>query len=242
MVYKAQAKYPLKEFYSQIFRSYDLVNRLFTFGMDKRWRKNAARKCLSFNPGRVIDLCCGTGDAIITIAELSNRSIEIVGYDFNKEMLDIAKEKVSKRKLENIEFIQGDAASIPFEKNSFDCITIAFGFRNLTYKNPNMQKHLQEMARVLKESGRMIILESGIPSNTITRFFYRFYLRVFLVLIGGLISGNRKAYKYLAESSENFYSKNEIEQLLGQYGFTLILTEQYFIGSANLFVAQKRSA
>ena len=93
------SKYPLKEYYSQIFRSYDLVNRLFTFGMDKRWRRDAARHCLSYDPEMVIDLCCGTGDVAIKIAELSCGKVKIVGYDFNSDMLDFAKIKVSKKNL-----------------------------------------------------------------------------------------------------------------------------------------------
>ncbi len=236
-----QAKYPLKEYYSQIFRSYDLVNGLFTFGMDKRWRKDTAKYCLSYNPEVVIDLCCGTGDVAIKIAEFSDRTMKITGYDFNGDMLDYAKIKVSKKQLKDIEFIQGDAANIPFKDKTYDCMTIAFGFRNLCYDNPALEKHMREMNRVLKEGGKLIILESGVPSNPVIKLLYRLHLHVILIPLGGLLSGNWKAYKYLVRSAENFFSIDEIKQLLTRFGFEMVKVKQYFMGAANLIVAEKQA-
>jgi len=235
------SKYPLKEYYSQIFRSYDLVNRLFTFGMDKRWRKDAAKNCLSYDPEMVLDLCCGTGDVAIRMAEFSGGKVKITGYDFNSDMLDYAKMKVSKKHLNDIEFIQGDAANLPFKDKAFDCMTIAFGFRNLCFENPELVKHMREMDRVLKKGGKLIILESGIPSNPVVKLFYKLHLHIILIPLGGLLSGNWKAYKYLAKSAENFFSIDEIEQLLTKFGFEMVKVKRYFMGAANLIVAEKQA-
>ena len=236
-----QSKYPLKEYYSQIFRSYDLVNRLFTFSMDKRWRRDAAIQCLSYDPETVIDLCCGTGDVAIKIAEFSSGKVKIVGYDFNSDMLDIAKIKVSKRHLKSIEFTLGEAANIPFKDNTYDCMTIAFGFRNLCFENPDFEKHMQEMNRLLKKGGKLIILESGVPSNPVIKLFYKLHLHIILIPLGGLLSGNRMAYKYLVRSAENFFSIDELKQLLLRFGFEMIKVKQYFMGAANLIVAEKQA-
>lgn len=236
---KAQETYPLKEFYSKIFKRYDLVNALFTFGLDRKWRRDAAKICMSFHPEKVIDLCCGTGDLSVDISRLSGDDIEIKGCDFNEEMLTVARRKIQKKNLKNIEFICGDAANLPFENNEYDCITIAFGFRNLTYENPELNKHMEEINRVLKQDGKLIILESGIPSNFFFRLLYKFHLRFILIPIGVLLSGNRKAYKYLAKSAENFYSITEIDSMLTTYGFKMVQLKKYFIGAANLIVAKK---
>jgi demethylmenaquinone methyltransferase/2-methoxy-6-polyprenyl-1,4-benzoquinol methylase len=236
-----KTNYPLKEYYSHIYKSYDLVNRVFTLGLDNRWRKDAANKCLSYDPGKIIDLCCGTGDVVVQLAESAKRKISVTGYDFNSEMLEYAKAKVLKKNINGIDFIQGDAANMPFEKDSFDCMTIAFGFRNLCYNNSQSEKHLHEMNRVLNKAGKLVILESGVPSSTIIKLFYRLYLHLFLIPLGGILSGNWKAYKYLAKSAENFYTIDELEILLKKFGFKLLYVKRYFLGAANLIIAEKQS-
>ncbi len=232
-------KYPLNEYYSHIYRRYDLINRLFTFGLDRGWRKQAVNTCLSYHPEKVLDLCSGTGDIAIRISELAENDLRIVAYDSNEKMLSLANKKAQNKKLENIEFILGDAAKLPFEDKSFDCIAIAFGFRNLIYNNKIGKKHVKEMNRILRDKGKLIILESGIPKNIFIKVLYRVYLRIILIPLGGLISGNWQAYKYLAESSVNFYSLAEIRQLLKNYNFHLVCHRNYFLGAANLIVAEK---
>ncbi len=240
MNFEERKRYPLKDYYSKIHKKYDLINRLFTFGLDRKWRKAAASICLSSHPRKVMDLCCGTGDMAIEIALLCESNVEIKGYDFSEQMLSIAKKKVQKRKLKNIDFVQGDAAKIPFGNTSFDCITIAFGFRNLCYENPEYKNHFQEMNRVLKDKGKVIILESGIPSNSLVWSIYKVYLSFILIPLGGIISGNWKAYKYLAKSSGDFYDATKIDCLLREFNFKLIQERNYLLGAANLFIAEKQ--
>jgi demethylmenaquinone methyltransferase/2-methoxy-6-polyprenyl-1,4-benzoquinol methylase len=236
---KTPNPHPLQDYYQHIYRRYDLINRLFTFGMDQSWRREAVKKCLAIDPKNVLDLCCGTGDLALKICTLSDRKVDVTGYDFNEKMLEMADFKAHRQNLTNLRFIQGNAASMPFLENEFDCITIGFGFRNLVFENPGAENHLSEMYRVLKPGGRLIIIESSIPLNRLVRFFYRIYLKLILVPIGGLISGDWNAYQYLAHSSANFYSPTQVENLLKGKGFEIEFYKAYIFGSSNLLVARK---
>lgn len=231
--------HPLQYFYSKISGRYDLVNRLFTMGMDEKWRKVTALACQEENPEHILDLCCGTGDLAFQIQKSSSRKIEIIGYDFSNQMLDVAREKAKNRKYTQMRFVQGDAAILPFSDNQFDAISIGFGFRNLTYQNANSDKHLEEINRVLKPGGKFCILESAVPSNFLVRFFYNLYLRMLLIPLGGLISGNWKAYRYLALSSANYYNVSELETLMSKHGLTVQKVRTFFMGAANLIIASK---
>ncbi|HLO58501.1 MAG TPA: ubiquinone/menaquinone biosynthesis methyltransferase [Bacteroidales bacterium] len=226
-------EHPLQHYYSRIYRTYDLVNRLFTFGLDKKWRKITVNECLSVNPRNVLDLCCGTGDLAIEIQKKAGTNCTVTGFDLNPEMLSVASHKSEKDNL-NIEFIRGDAATMPFTDESFDCITIGFGFRNLTWQNPSAANHIAEISRVLKIGGKLLILESSQPSNGFIRFFYSVYLKSVLVPLGGILSGNWNAYRYLAGSSAGFYTFNELRSMLEPFGLDLHMKHRFLFGSANL--------
>lgn len=229
---------PLQTYYSRIYKSYDLVNRLFTLGLDKKWRRYTAKKCLENEPRRVVDLCCGTGDLAIAISKQSGGEVNITGYDLNAEMLEIAVKKAS-RLAHPLSFIRGDAASMPFESDSIDCITIGFGFRNLTWENPQRDDFIREMARILKPGGRLLILESARPRNRVIAGLYDLYLKAFLVPLGSLISGNREAYRYLAGSSSGFYPFDELQAMLHSHHLNLAKERNFLFGSVNLLIATK---
>jgi demethylmenaquinone methyltransferase / 2-methoxy-6-polyprenyl-1,4-benzoquinol methylase len=231
--------HPLQEYYSRIYKTYDLVNRLFTFGMDARWRRHTVEACLKNHPVSILDLCCGTGDLAISICRVSGKNVHITGFDLNPGMLTLARQKASRLKASPIEFIQGDARSMPFRDGEFDCITIGFGFRNLTFENPDRDLHFREISRIMKPGARLLILESSVPRNRLIAFFYRAYLRFFLVPLGGLLSGNWNAYRYLAGSSAGFYSFEELGEMLRNYQLTLKTERKYLFGSVNLLVATR---
>lgn len=232
--------HPLQQYYSRIYKRYDLVNRLFTFGLDRRWRRDVIRRCIQDSPVQVLDLCCGTGDLAIGIAAMAT-GVEITGYDLNPDMLNMAVEKAKQRGFAQIRFIQGDAGAMPFSNGEFDRITIGFGFRNLTWENPDAEKHLREMGRVLKPGGKLLILESAVPSNALIEKGYRLYLRFVLVPLGGLLSGDWNAYRYLAGSSSGFYSFDVLSEMLARHQLRLELTRKYLFGSANLLTATRIS-
>ena len=231
--------FPLHDFYKNIYSTYDLVNRVFTFGQDVNWRKKAVAECLKEDPGNVLDVCTGTGDLLITIAKKAPEDTGLYGYDFSPEMLKLAEKKAASTGI-HAEFTEGDVANMPYESDSFDAIGISFGIRNLIYQNSNADKHLAEILRVLKPGGRFVVLESSKPENPVWRFFNTIYLQFILPYLGGLLSGNLKAYKYLASSSKNYFSKTEMAGILNKSGFFVQKTRSLFLGSVMLVVAVKQ--
>lgn len=231
--------HPLQSYYSRIHKTYDLVNSLFTFGLDRKWRRHTVEACLETHPRRILDLCCGTGDLAIGISRASSSPVCITGLDLNPLMLDVARQKAMHSTLATVEFIQGDAGAMPFADGEFDCITIGFGFRNLTYENPKREQHLREISRIMGTGAQLLILESARPENRFVSFFYRLYLRLFLVPLGGLLSGDWDAYRYLAKSSAGFYSFAEMRKMLDAHQLTLHTRRKYILGSVNLLIAKK---
>jgi demethylmenaquinone methyltransferase/2-methoxy-6-polyprenyl-1,4-benzoquinol methylase len=239
--------YPLHSFYGNIHGSYDRVNRIFTFGRDRSWRKEAARELLKSRPGRILDLCTGTGDFLLELGRRAHESAErisITGFDFSAEMLVEARRKLEKAHgaMGGTEstFVEGDAREMPFEDGFFDSMGITFGLRNLVYENSSASLHLKEMHRVLKAGGELVVLESSKPANRLWRFFNDLYLRFILPYLGGLISGNMKAYRYLASSSKNYYTREEMGRILTHAGFRIKRSRSLFLGSVMLLVVEKR--
>ena len=167
--------------FSGIIGHYDLVNHVFTWGMDQRWREELVAQCLKLNPERVLDIGCGTGDLTISIARRARDNLHVTGYDFSQPMLEAAAKKARKAVPDKkISFVYGDAANAPFPDDFFDCIGISFAFRNLIYKNPLAERHLAEILRVLKPGGNCIIAESSQPKNKLIRRLHHFYLRTYV--------------------------------------------------------------
>ena len=236
---KENKDFPLKNYYKDIYRRYDLVNRIFTFGQDSAWRAKAVAECIDNSPGRILDICTGTGDLILEIARKTDSGVVLTGYDFSAEMLQKAKEKAEKVS-NSIDFIEGDVAKMPFDSGFYDSAGITFGLRNLVYENSNASKHLAEIHRVLRPGGRFVILESSKPGNRMWRFVNGIYLQFILPYLGGIISGNLKAYKYLAKSSRNYYTREEMKNILNAGGFSVIRSKSLFLGSVMLMVAEKQ--
>jgi demethylmenaquinone methyltransferase/2-methoxy-6-polyprenyl-1,4-benzoquinol methylase len=217
---------------------YDLINHLITWRMDRGWRTRAARTCLTSKPQRVLDLCCGTGDLALTIAQLAGYTPRIKGLDYSQPMLDIAVSKAAAAG-KAIQFTQGDASKLPYKDSEFDCVGISFAFRNLTYKNSLMEAHLAEIFRVLQPGGRFVIVESSQPASSLIRALDHFYMRAYVTNIGSLISGNRPAYRYLAESACRYFSPSEMKTFLIQHGFKTVDYQPLFFGAAGIYVAVK---
>ena len=236
---KTQPGRPLYHIFTRIPDRYDLINHVITMGMDSSWRRQAALACLHDRPARIIDICCGTGDLAITIARMAPHLPEIIGTDYSQPMLEIAETKASSFKTQNIRFINSDVAHLPFADNYFDCIGISFAFRNLTYKNPLTPTYMNEILRVLKPGGRFVIVESSQPESPFIRFLDHLYLRLWVFPTGYLISGNRGAYHYLAESARNFYSAGEMQGFLLKSGFKQAAAKMLFFGAAAIYSAVK---
>lgn len=168
--------------------TYDRLNRIMTLGLDRCWRRRSVRGL----QGNVLDVACGTGDMVV---ELQRQGCTVTGVDLSREMLDLARQKVS-----SAMFQLGDAEHLPFEDSSFDAVTCAFGVRNFVH----LEQGLSEMLRVLKPGGHMIILELATPDSKFIRPFYIFYTRRIIPWLGKCVAGNREAYTYLPNSIARF--------------------------------------
>ena len=158
---KARNK-PLHGIFTTVPPRYDLANHVMTWYMDKGWRLRAARECLSLKPDRVLDLCCGTGDLAVYLAQMASEKVSITGLDYSLPMLEIATRKAGYLSGgEKPSFVYGDAVAMPFPEGSFDCVGISFAFRNLTYKNPLTPRCLAEVLRVLRPGGRFVIIDKS---------------------------------------------------------------------------------
>jgi len=229
---------PLHGMFTAVPPRYDLVNRIISLGMDKRWRRLAAAACLEGKPRRILDLGCGTGDLTINLARMAIESVEITGLDYSLPMLERARQKTAGAGVEKkADFVHGQATQIPFPDGYFDCVGISFAFRNLTYKNPLCQPHLAEVKRVLKRGGRYVIVESSQPDNPLIRTLFHFYIRAVVGPAGTLVSGHKGAYRYLTESMTRFYPPRDIRDILLAAGFKTVSYRLLFFGAAGIHVA-----
>jgi len=231
---------PLHGMFTAVPPRYDLVNRIITLGLDKRWRRLAAQACLEDKPRRILDLGCGTGDLTINITRLAEKDVEITGLDYSQPMLEKARQKAQLAGVgQQVNFIHGEATQIPFPDAHFDCVGISFAFRNLTYKNPLGTPYLAEVNRVLRPGGRYVIVESSQPENNVIRAFFHLYLHAFVAPVGQILSGNKVAYSYLAESARRYFAPIEVREMLLAAGFRDVRYRPLFFGAAGLHVALK---
>ena len=212
---EADASRKVREMFTQIAPSYDLLNHLLSLQLDRLWRARTARKLgaiLSRPDAVVLDLCCGTGDLAFAMARRGEA--QIIGADFAHTMLVRANEKSATETDGKPKFLESDALRLPFADASFDLVTAAFGFRNLA----NYEAGLREMQRVLKPGGTIGILEFTEPPSGLFGDFYRWYFRRILPKVGGAVSGDAAAYKYLPSSVARFFRPDELCELMRGVG------------------------
>tara|TARA_Y100000588_G_C14175632_1_gene891214 strand:- start:547 stop:1260 length:714 start_codon:yes stop_codon:yes gene_type:complete len=212
---------------------YDFLNHLLSFGIDIYWRKKFI-KLLSLNKNsKVLDVATGTGDLSIEILSAYPGS-EIIGLDISPKMLAVAQRKIDKKKLNGYTLIEGDAENLPFEDSSFDCVTIAYGLRNLG----SPKKGLEEFNRVLKDGGKLAVLEFMEPQSNFLKRVFGFYFNFILPKVGALFS-NSKAYRYLPESVKNFMNNKELEKTLEEIGFIKVVSKNFSLGITSVFIFTK---
>jgi len=215
--------------FGSIARRYDLANHVLSCGCDFLWRKRAARIVAALNPKNVVDLAAGTGDLTLALEKAVPES-EIVAADFSEEMLAVAKMKGVRR------VVTADVLNLPFADGSFDCLTIAFGLRNIK----DWSAALREMARVLTANGHLLVMEFSLPRMSILRALYRFYLHQLVPILGSLLTGKKSAYDYLGDSIEQFPGGETMLRLIEANGFRDAAAEQLTGGIVTIYTATKK--
>jgi demethylmenaquinone methyltransferase / 2-methoxy-6-polyprenyl-1,4-benzoquinol methylase len=213
--------------FGAIARRYDLANHALSCGTDFYWRKCAADMVASWRPGKIVDLATGTGDLALAVQK-KLPDAEVTGVDFLPEMLELARRKGVRKT------ILADAMKLPFPDASFDCVTIAFGLRNME----NWKDALVEMSRVLRPDGRLLVLEFSLPTVSILRIIYRFYLHRCLPLLGSFLTRKKSAYDYLGDSIEVFPSGHAMIDLIEASGFKHVTLKPLSYGIVTIYTAQ----
>ena len=228
----------VQKMFSDIAPRYDLLNRLLSCGQDQYWRKRAVTRLSPQSGERFLDIATGTADvALEIIRNVPKGAVQVVGMDFSEKMLELARQKIdSLDKANSIQLECGSAESLPFEDNSFDGTTTAFGIRNFF----DIGRSLREMHRVLKPGGRCVILEFSLPRNPILNALYRFYFEWLLPKVGRLISKHPSAYTYLPETVAVFPVRKEFSSLMQQAGFMNVTYKELTLGIVILYTGIKQ--
>jgi demethylmenaquinone methyltransferase/2-methoxy-6-polyprenyl-1,4-benzoquinol methylase len=230
----ASKKEQVTEMFDTISNEYDGLNRVISFGIDVKWRNKVVKIVSQKQPENILDIATGTGDLAINLA--STNAKEIIGLDISNGMLEVGRKKIVTKKLEKIiSMIIGDSENLPFDDNTFDAITVAFGIRNFE----NLEKGLSEILRVLKPNGIFVILETSVPTNPIYKFGYNIYSKFILPTIGKLFSKDKIAYNYLSESASVFPYGEELNNILRKIGFINVEDKPQTMGVATIYTASK---
>lgn len=227
----------IKALFDGIAGDYDKLNHLLSLGIDKIWRRRALKYIIEPERNQaILDVACGTGDFSIDIARKASEGTFITGLDLSEGMLSVMEDKVRKAGLESrIKAEQGNSEMMRFADDSFDRVTIAFGIRNFEHR----ETALKEILRVLKPGGRLVILELSVPSNKLLRWAYNLYFTGVLPRIGGLVSGDKAAYRYLPASVLHFPGKEEWMQTMKSCGYSKVTHKSYTFGICRLYTGEK---
>ncbi|AGN26417.1 demethylmenaquinone methyltransferase [Candidatus Methanomassiliicoccus intestinalis] len=219
--------------FQRISGNYDIMNDIISVGLHRGWKDSLADE-ISQRGKCILDVCCGTGDLTVMLSK-KDSSNEVIGLDFSQNMLSVAKERMSKNEIKDVELIQGNAMDLPFEDNRFDCAVISFGLRNVA----DYSKVISEMTRVIKKGGWVYCLEASYPDSKYIKPFFRLYFRYIMPRLAGLITGKQKEYEWLNESTELFLKKDELADLFKECGLANVSYKTYLLGSAALHKGQK---
>ena len=227
-------KEQVTQMFDNISKEYDGLNRVISFGIDVKWRNKVVDIVSKSNPERILDIATGTGDLAINLAKTDAK--EIIGLDISDGMLEVGRHKIKQKSLDNlISMVIGDSENLPFEDNSFDAITVAFGVRNFE----TLEKGLAEILRVLKPNGIFVILETSVPTKIPYKQGYKFYSKFILPTIGKLFSKDQSAYTYLSESASVFPYGEVLNNILRKIGFINVHDNPQTLGVATIYTASK---
>jgi len=220
--------------FDEIAEKYDFLNHSLSLGIDKSWRKKGILALKDFHPKKILDIATGTGDLAIEAFRLLKPE-KILGIDLSEKMMSVGQEKIAKAGLTDIiSFDRQDCADLQLENDSFDAAMVAFGIRNFE----KLDQSLQEILRVLKPGGKLMILELTSPDFFPMKQTYQLYSKL-IPIIGNRISRNNAAYRYLPESIEAFPQGKEMKAILEKNGFKNVSYRKFTFGICTMYVGAK---
>lgn len=231
-----EAKTPqLSRMFNTISGQYDKFNDIMSWGMARVWRKKALNSLKVYDPKQMLDIATGTGDVCIKSFEYLNPDY-VTGVDISDLMMEVGQEKVAKAGLsKKIHFEIQDCASLSFDNNSFDAVTISFGIRNFEKLNES----LQQIHRVLKVGGHLLILEMNEPQKGLMLAGYQLYTRIFVKMTSRMLSTDSRAYDYLTASMHAFPNGEKLIEILKQNNFKLIKHKSFTFGVCSMYLVEK---
>ena len=229
-------KEKVQQMFDNIAPSYDKLNHILSMNVDKLWRRHALKEIVNGKSQRILDVACGTGDSTISIARAVAEGSEVIGVDISEGMMALVQGKAEKAGVEDrIQLQVADGEALPFEEGAFDRVTCAFGIRNFEHK----EKGLEEFRRVLKSGGKAVILELSVPQNRVVRWAYDLYFTRLLPRIGGAVSGDRAAYRYLPASVHQFPAPADFCRMMEAAGFRNVRCRTFTSGLCRMFVGER---
>ncbi len=229
-------KEKVQKMFDNIAPTYDKLNHIMSLNVDKLWRRHALKEIVDGTPQRILDVACGTGDSTISIARAAAEGTKVTGADISEGMMALVTEKAEKAGvLDRIDLQVADGEALPYEEGTFDRVTCAFGIRNFEHK----EKGLEEFRRVLRPGGRAVILELSVPQNKVLRWAYDLYFLHILPWVGGKVSGDKAAYKYLPASVHNFPAPKEFCRMMEEAGFRSVRFRTFTFGLCRMFTGER---
>ncbi|MCM3666664.1 demethylmenaquinone methyltransferase [Mesobacillus subterraneus] len=222
--------------FEKIYENYDQMNSVISFQQHIKWRNDTMKKMNVQTGAKALDVCCGTADWTIALAESVGKEGSVIGLDFSKNMLKIGEEKLKDRNLDQASLVHGNAMELPFEDNSFDYVTIGFGLRNV----PDYNQVLREMHRVVKPGGMAVCLETSQPTMPGFTQLYRFYFRFVMPMFGKLFAKSYDEYSWLQESAKDFPGMKELARMFSDAGFVNVEYKPYSGGVAAVHIGRKQ--
>ncbi len=221
--------------FNDIAGKYDFLNRFLSAGTDIGWRKKALKQLESIDAKKLLDVATGTADVAIMAAKQLKLK-KIIGIDISDGMLDVGRQKIVKANLQNtIELLNGDSEAINFPDNTFDAVTVAFGVRNFE----DLEKGLSEIKRVLKPTGKLVVLEFSKPILPGVKTMYNLYMKIITPTVGKMISKNKVAYAYLDESIQKFPEGKNFITILNNMGYTNTYSKKLSLGICSIYCGTK---
>ena len=229
-------KEKVQEMFDNIAPTYDTLNHVLSMNVDKLWRRHALKEIVDGTPQRILDVACGTGDSTISIAKAAGEGSTVTGVDISEGMMALVERKAEKAGVAGrIGLAVADGEALPYADGTFDRVTCAFGIRNFEHK----EQGLSEFRRVLKPGGKVVILELSVPQNKVVRWAYDLYFTRLLPRIGGAVSGDRAAYRYLPASVHHFPAPQAFCRMMDAAGFRAVRCRTFTFGLCRLFVGTR---